>query len=250
MIIDVHCHLGWDYTFEENFPKELLVDKLGMVDIQIVQPGTTHTLQDAREQHDAIAALCAEYPGRFFGMAAPNPHLPGSQYEDEIKRCVEELGFTGIKLHAFAAAVSPNSAAGHKVFDQARKHGIPVMVHTGTGLPFAGPVALIRAAGEYPDVDIIMAHCGFMMLADEAEAALAARPNIYGDSSWTGGYLLRDWIRRYGHRFMLASDHAQNLGTELAKIRTFGFTDLEQESILAATALKVFHLLAVGEATH
>lgn len=245
MIIDVHAHLGWDYTFEEEFPKDLLVDKMDKhgVDVQIVQPGTTHNLSDAKLQHDAIASLIKEYPGRFLGMANPNPHLGGSEYEDEISRCVEELGFVGIKLHTYSTAVHPNSSLGRKVFNAARKYGIPVMVHTGSGMPFASPVNLIGVASDYSDVKIIMAHCGTMLLADETSAALASCPNIYGDTSWSAGYLIRNWIRTYGNRMMLASDLGENLETELAKIRTWGFTEEEKESMLEKTAVKVFNLM-------
>lgn len=244
MIIDVHVHLGWDYTFEEDFPRELLVNKMNNhgVDIQIVQPGTTHNLADARRQHNAIHELCRSYPGRFYGMANPNPHLDGSQYEDEISRCVEDLGFMAIKLHTYATAVHPNSTLGRKVFSAARKYQIPVMVHTGSGMPFASPVNLIGVAADYPDVKIIMAHCGTMLLADETAAAFASCPNIYGDTSWTAGYLIRNWIRAYGPRMMLASDQGDNLETELAKIRTYGFTADEQTSMLETVAIEVFNL--------
>jgi len=116
------------------------------------------------------------------------------------------------------------------------------MVHTGSGMPFASPVNLIGIAKEYPDVKIIMAHCGMSLLADEAAEAMASCPNIYGDTSWTKGFLIRKWVRKYGSRMMLASGHAENIGTELAKIRTYGFTEDKQESILGKTALEVFKL--------
>lgn len=244
MIVDVHCHMGWDFTFEEAFPKDLLIRKMAEhnIDVQIVQPGTTHSLEEGRKQHDAIAELCREYPGRFYGMANPDPHLTGTAYRDEIARCVEELGFIAIKLHTYASAVHPNSEKGRKVFDCAREFGLPVMVHTGSGLPFAAPVNLINVARDYPDVKIIMAHCGTMLLADEAAAAFSSCPNIYGDTSWTAGYLLRNWVRTYGNRIMFASDLAENAATELEKVRTWGFTQEEQEYILGATASEVFKL--------
>lgn len=244
MIIDVHTHLGWDFTFEEDFRLDSLLYKMHdyQVDIQIVQPGVTHNLSGAIQQHDAIAKLCRSYSGHFFGMANPNPHLEGTAYEDEIRRCVEELGFVAVKLHPYACAVHPNSKAGRKVFDIARKCGIPVMVHTGSGMPFASPVNLIDVAKEYSDVKIIMAHCGMSLLVDEASEAFSSCPNIYGDTSWTKGYLIRRWVRKYGPRLMLASDHAENIGTEIAKIRTYGFTEAEQVSIFETTAVEVFKL--------
>jgi predicted TIM-barrel fold metal-dependent hydrolase len=244
MIIDIHVHLGWDFTFDENFPKEALIEKMSTlnVDVQIVQPGTCHDLSTVKEQHNAIAELCNSFPSHFFGMANPSPHLSSEAYQDEISRCVEDLGFTSIKLHPMASGVNPNSKSGRKAFNAAQKYGIPVLVHTGPGFPFADPVNLVQLAKEFSEVKIIMAHCGGLVFAGNAARALASCPNIYGDTSWTPGYLIKDWIRDYGPRLMFASDHADNTETELAKIKTVGLTEEEQKSILETTALEVFPL--------
>ena len=242
MIIDVHCHLGWDFSFDEEFKKELLIQKMEHVDIQIVQPGQTHTIEDARKQHDDIAALCREYPGRFYGMANPNPHLPAGQYEDEVARCVGDMGFIGIKMHTYAAAVHPNGTAGHRVFKTARKHGVPVMIHTGSGMPFASPLNIINPAKAFPDVNMIMAHLGTMLLADEVDFCFGQCANIYGDTSWTAGYLLRRYIRGFGDRLMLASDLADNLQTEIAKIGSIDLTAEEQEAVRCGTAKKIYKI--------
>jgi len=242
MIIDVHSHLGWDYSFDESFEKEPLIQKMGQVDIQIVQPGTTHNIDDARRQHDEIAGLCKEYPGRFYGMAAPNPHLPGGQYEDEVGRCVGALGFVGIKMHTYGAAVHPNGAAGRRVFDAARAHGVPVMIHTGSGMPFASPINVIKPAKEYPDVKVVMAHLGTMLLADEVDFVFSQCANVYGDTSWTAGYILRRYIRGFGDRLMLASDLADNLQTEIAKIKSIGLSAEEQDAVFYKTAKKIYKL--------
>jgi len=244
MIVDVHVHLGYDYTFDEDFTRDEIIEKIDTygVDVQIVQPGTCHDLETVREQHDAIAALCREFPKKFFGMANPSPHLKTEQYNDEISRCVEELGFVAVKLNTIAHGVNPNTKAGRRVFDAAQKYRIPLMVHTGAGVPFAGPVNLIGMAKEYPYVQIIMAHCGMIIFANEAVAVFDACENVYGDTSWSPGFFIKNWLRTYGHRLMLGSDHADNIGTELAKIRTVGLTPEEQESLLGGTAAQVFKL--------
>ena len=42
MIVDVHVHLGYDHTFDEDFTREEIVEKIDAygVNVQIVQPGT------------------------------------------------------------------------------------------------------------------------------------------------------------------------------------------------------------------
>ena len=245
MIVDVHVHLGFDYTFNENFTKDEIEKKIDNhgIDVQIVQPGTCHDLETVKQQHNDIASLCEEYPGKFYGMANPSPHLPKEQYDDEIVRCMEELGIVAIKLHPFAHGVNPGSPSGRKAFEAARRHGVPLMVHTGAGAPFAGPVNLIALAKEYSDVKIIMAHCGMILYANEAAAVFDACENVYGDTSWSPGFFIKNWVRVYGHRIMLGTDHADNTGTELAKIRTVGLTLEEQELVMGRTAEKVFNLM-------
>jgi predicted TIM-barrel fold metal-dependent hydrolase len=244
VIIDTHVHLGYDYTFDEDFTKKELLQKMGeyQVNVQIVQPGTCHDLETVKRQHDDIAALCREHPGHFYGMANPSPHLETGRYYDEISRCIEDLGFIAVKLHPFAHGVNPNLKSGRMVFEAARKYSIPLMIHTGSGLPFAGPVNLVSLAKEYSDVTIVMAHCGQIILANEAAAAFESGSNVYGDTSWTPGFLIKNWSRVFGSRFMFGSDHADNTGTELAKIRTVGLTTEEQRAILETTARMVFNL--------
>ena len=244
MVVDVHVHMGWDHTFDEDFTREELIEKMETchVDVQVVQPGACHDIESVRGQHDAIAELTREYPGRFFGMTNPSPHLPGTLYEDEIKRCIEELGFVGIKVNTIASGVNPNSKAGRKGVAAARNYGVPLMIHTGAGIPFASPVNLISLAEEFPDLNIVMAHCGEMVFANEAEVAFAACQNILGETSWTPGFIVKSWIRKFGNRFMVGSDHADNMATELKKYETVGLSDEERNALLGETALDVYKL--------
>lgn len=245
MIIDVHAHLGWDCVFDENFTEEeqmIKHDRHG-ISKTILQPGTCHDIETVRKQHDEIAAVARKYPGQFFGMANPNPHLEDAIYENEVRRCVEELHFVSIKMHSFAHAVNPAGKDGRKVFRLASELGVPVMVHTGSGIPFANPSNLISAAEEYPDVKIIMAHCGQMVLSGEVSTVMKHCGNIYADVSWTGGFLVRHWVHDFGaNRFMFGSDHADNACTELSKIKSCGIGEEEQEWILHKTAEAVFKL--------
>lgn len=243
MIIDVHAHLGIDCVFDETFTRQELEEKHldHGIDISIVQPASCHDLESVRSQHDEIARLAAEFPGRYYGMANPNPHLPSAIYEAEVRRCVEELGFVGLKIHTFAHAVNPAGRDGRKVFELARKLDIPVMIHTGAGIPFANPTNLIPIANDYPDVKIVLAHCGMMIMAGEMPIVLKNRPNVYADITWTGGFMVRRWSETFGaDRFLYGSDHADNAGSELAKVRTSGIPQEHQDWILAKSALSVY----------
>jgi len=244
MIVDVHVPLGTDYTFDEEFRREDLLAKIAeyAVDVQIVQPGTCHDLASVQAQHDAIAALCSAHPGRFLGMANPSPHLPRAAYHAEVRRCVRDLGFVALKLHPLGHGVRPGSRDGREAFVAAAENGVPLMVHTGNGYPFAAPLEVLPLAREFPDLTVIMAHMGNITYAVEAARVLEECPNTFGDTSWSPGYMLERWTRQYGARLMLGTDHAENTGTELAKIRTTRLTPAEQDDILGGTAARLFGL--------
>lgn len=243
MIIDAHAHLGYDEIFDEDFTEAELLESQeeNGIDVTLVQPAVVHDLATVQRYHDAVADLCARYPGRFYGMANPNPHLPGDEYEREVQRCVQDLEFVGIKLHPFGHAVNPCGRHGRRVFAVADALNVPVMVHTGNGLPWAAPALVAPLAEQYPNLPIVIAHAGSMMCAGEAGQLAARYANVYLEPSWTGGFLIREWVRHLGaRRVMFGSDHADNAATELAKFRSIGLDEDELAFTLGETASEVF----------
>jgi predicted TIM-barrel fold metal-dependent hydrolase len=170
-------------------------------------------------------------------MANPNPHLPHDAYEREVERCVRDLGFVGVKLHPLAHAVNPRGRHGCRVFDVAAGLGVPVMVHTGLGIPWSAPSLLDGPAERYPELPLIVAHAGGGIFAGEA-AALAARfPNVYLECSWAAGFFIRHLVEVAGaDRLMFGSDHADNACVELAKLRSLGLDPADLARILGQTA--------------
>jgi uncharacterized protein len=244
-VVDVHAHLGDDQIFEHEFTRDELLHgqaKNGVA-ATIVQPASVADIATVQAQHDAIAALAAELPGRFFGMAGPNPRLPEADYFAEVRRCVRELGFVGLKLHTLAHATSPISRAGRRAFEVARALGVPLMIHTGSGIPWAAPALIGGVAREFSDVRVVMAHSGMMVLAAEALIVAQACPNVVLETSWTGGPFVRRFIRTLGSdRVVFGSDHGDNVATELTKHRTIGLTDTEVARVLGETAVEVYGL--------
>jgi len=246
MIIDAHTHIGFDYVFEEYHTAEDLARsmELNKIDISIVQPGTTLDLDTARDQHNAIADLAKEMPNRIFGMATLYPRIPEAGYRDELERCVKKLGFVGIKLHPLAHAISPAHKASKKVFTNALELGIPVMIHTGDGIPWALPSSAIPIAKQFPDLKIILAHCGGGTFADEAALAASVCDNIYLETSWLPSTTILELCRNVGaDRMMFGSDMALNAASELAKYRSIGLTEEEFQWCLYKTSAKVFKLV-------
>lgn len=247
MIIDAHAHLGFDEIFDDDFTEAALLEyqQQNGIDVTLVQPATVHDLAAVRAQHDVIADLVRRYPGRFYGIANPNPHLPGDAYAREVTRCIAELGFVGIKVHPLAHAVNPLGRHGRRAFALAAELGVPVMVHTGNGLPWAAPSLLAPLAESHPQLNIILAHAGGMICAAEATLLAEKYPNVYLELSWIAGFLISDWARSLGaQRVMFGADHTGNAATELAKYRSLGLTAEELSWVEGRSAAAVFTRIA------
>jgi predicted TIM-barrel fold metal-dependent hydrolase len=138
---------------------------------------------------------------------------------------------------------SPLMANADKVFDVAADLGVPVIVHTGLGAPWAQPSLSIPQARRHPELPIILAHAGFAIYTDEAYVAADVCPNIYLEPSWcmVGG--LKMLVNKIGsERIMFGSDLPDNLPVELAKYRAAGLSEKELENCLGGTAMKLFGL--------
>jgi uncharacterized protein len=242
-VIDTHAHLGECCVFGLISTEEELIRRMDEngVDATIVQPYPG--AKESRKTHDQIVELCAKYPGRFFGLASMSPHGDHDAYRREIERCVKDLGFVGVKLHTIGHGVNPLSEDGDMVFATAHDLGIPAMVHTGPGVPFALPALCIPAARKYPGLNIILAHAGFAVFSAEAQVAASVCGNLYLETSWCIGEDIRWMINTIGaDRVMMGADLPSNVPVEIAKYRALDLDAATYDQVMGGTAVSVFKL--------
>ena len=242
IIRDAHAHLGTCNVFDLDVSFESLLGAMDTNEVKtaLVQPFPG--CEEPRKLHDRIAEMSAQYPERFYGVTSINPHL-GDACLKEIKRCVKDLGFVGVKLHTIGHAVLPTSRDALKVFELANDLGVPVLVHTGTGVPFALPSLCLPAARRFPDLMLVLCHAGHTVFAVEAIIVAKEAPNIYLEPSWCTSVQLRRMIRELGsERVLMGSDLPDNLATEIAKAKLIGLTDAELSDYLGGSALRIFGL--------
>jgi predicted TIM-barrel fold metal-dependent hydrolase len=242
-VVNAHAHIGdsriWDVEMSED---ELLatMDQHG-VDVSLVMPSAG--CRDAAAMHDRIAALGEAHPGRITGIVHINPHTDRPILEAEARRCVEDLGFVGIKIHPLGYGVDPRSRDAEAIFEVARDMSIAVMIHTGSGLPWGLPSVWIPHAQRFPDVKVVLAHAGMGVFTSEAHLAASLCPNVYLETSWAKPGELLWLIRDLGpQRVMFAADMVSNMAVELYKYRAIGLTQDELEWCLGRTATTVFGL--------
>ncbi|MGI9862119.1 amidohydrolase family protein [Moorella naiadis] len=243
IIIDTHAHLGLCRIFELDIKSEDLIRTMdeNNIQISIVQPNPG--APDIHAAHIEVANLATKYPGRIFGMACFNPHVDEDEYLKDVNWAIKDLGFKGVKLHTNGFSISPISKDAEKVFKAAHKLQIPVMIHTGAGMPNASPALCIPPAKQYPDLNIILAHSGMGIYTAEAIVAAMECKNIFLETSWCLSIELKSLVNKIGaERVMFGSDGLENVPVELTKYRVAKLTEKQLEQCLGKTAMEIFKL--------
>lgn len=243
--IDVHAHLGNDVVFDHSITEQTLLDGYRDTIVQgaIVQPSLPRfSIEANREIHDRIARFCECKEMKIWGMASIYPHFTYEEYREEAYRCVKELGFVGMKLTPIGHACDPESEDGMRTFAVANELGVPMMVHTGSGIPFSSPMHVLKAAKKYPELKIVLAHAGMGIMAREAVILAKLCPNIYVEPTWIGVADMRMIYEELGPEKMLfSSDHVNNVPVQLETLRTV-IPEADMEQILYKTAEEVYKI--------
>lgn len=248
MIIDAHSHLGYDVVFDEEQDENDLLDtyKKNHVEGAIVQPFICRPyLEDTMAIHNRIAAFCNnnKQGPKLWGMISLNPHFRPEDYEKEATRCAKQLGFVGIKIPTIANAIHPSSIDGMHVFEVAKMLGLPVMIHTGIGTPFADPMSAWKAVKAFKEVKTILAHAGSGLMVEQASIMARKFDNVYLEPSWLPGPFITSLVKDVGaEKIMFSSDICANLKIELEKYRCVVKKPHDFERIMSGTAIEVFEL--------
>jgi len=173
--IDVHTHLMsqalTDMLTGGGVPASTAEDLIAHLDEANVQKAIVLSLgywglpddSNVAPENDYTAAEVAKYPDRLIGFCGINPLYESAV--GEIDRCLDLPGMVGIKLQMVASGVDweneEHVAAVSDVLDKARERDVPVLMHVaGPPLDDDGIMNVYRVLGTYPNVRLVLAHCG------------------------------------------------------------------------------------------
>ncbi|MFX1428522.1 MAG: amidohydrolase family protein [Promethearchaeota archaeon] len=212
MIIDTHCHI-WE---EKYIPEDLItvlhsIAKLMNYDLKLILDAGPERLvsemDDAgidktvifgvdyeflfkgkisyREYNDMVAGYVNKYPDRLIGFAAIDPRR-GKNAIQELERCIDELGFKGVKLWPLTGFY-PDDLKFYPFYERVEDLGATILCHTGMGpsktyLKYNRPMYVDTIAVDFPRINIIMAHMGDPWYSEAITVAFK-NPNVYLDIS-------------------------------------------------------------------
>ncbi len=175
--IDAHNHIGIRLGASQTGAE--LVAKL---DAAAVDKAVIFPFVEGHVDNNVIADAAGQFPDRLIPFCNVNP-WHGEAAVEELRRCVEDLGFKGVKLHP---TLQGYRLGDHKlvdpIFSAARDLGIVVTSHGASDL-YNNPGEFAEMGRAFPTVPLLMVHMGMFWSTEHAIEVAAAHANVYLDTS-------------------------------------------------------------------
>ncbi len=214
MRIDTHVHIGGEKVgFAMTEEMVLTAMEKYRIDFMLVSNGDAVEVDHEQKlipaefqvsQEEAlrrVIAFARKHPGKI-GVGVWVKPLTETVTEELEQLIAENRDIIyALKLHPFHSKVSPVDERTLPYLELAKKYGLPVVSHTGTGEEDS-PVHVYEAALRYPEIPFVMVHMGLGSDNKEALELLGRADNLYGDTAWVPMETTIEAIRRYGSRKM------------------------------------------------
>lgn len=201
--------------------------------------------------NDEVAGFVAQASDRLVGIGSVDISKPMAAVR-EVRRCVQELGFKGIRVLPWLWDAPPTDRRFYPVYTACAELGVPFCTqigHTGPLMPseHGRPLYLDRVALDFPELTIVGGHIGYPW-TEEAVAVATKHENVFIDTS---AYAARRYpteivryLREHGRRKVLfGSNYPQMTPAKAIEgLDTLGLDDEALALFLAANARRVYKL--------
>lgn len=233
-------------------PIELTIAAMDAAGVRVGVLSAWHGPDGSLISNDEVAAHLQRHPDRFVGLAAVDLRDPVRAVR-ELRRCVRELGFKGLRVLPWWWGLPPNDRRYYPLYAECVELGVPFCTqvgHTGplrtseTGrpIPYLDDVAL-----DFPDLTIVAGHIGYPW-TEEMVALARKYPRVYIDTS---AYTVKRYppeLVRYlkadgWKKVLFGSNFPMILPAQaLTDLDTLGLDERAREAFLAGNARAVFGL--------
>jgi len=211
----------------------------------------TNPLITGTSPNDRVAQFCRANE-RLIPFANVNPFVTANMVS-ELRRCVSDLGFRGLKLYPTYQHFYANDVRLYPLYAEAQRLGVPIMVHTGSSvfrgarLKYGDPLYLDDVVVDFPELTIIMAHSGRGFWYDAAFFLTQLHPNIYMEITGLPPQKLPTYfpnLERNADKIIFGSDWpaVTDIKGNMATIRRLTITEESKAAILGGNAARVLGL--------
>ena len=238
-VYDAHTHLGTARHSGRECDAGTMLRRMDAAGVERSLLIPFPVVDDVRAAHEEIAGAVRAHPDRFTGCACVPPFAAG--FAEEVRRCADGLGFRALKLQPQFHGLNPLSRRSDFFFEAAAVNGMVVVVHTGSGAPFALPSLYIAAARRFPELPIVLGHAGGPVYFGEAIVAAGVCPNVWIELSSLMPHQVREVLENVApSRLMIGSDLPENVAVEIGKIVALEASEGAREEILWRTPRRLF----------
>jgi len=209
-----------------------------------------------RGTNDWIARFTAQHRSRLLPVGSVDASTE-KDVRSEIRR-VLDLGIRLIKIHPPHQWFSPN-AYRHELpgladlYAECQARNIPVMFHTGTSIfpnarnVYADPMPVDDVAIDFPELRIILAHCGRPLYGETAYFLARRHPNVSVDLSGIPPAALLRYVPRLSEIATKAlwgtdwpSPGVVSMSRNVEQFRALGLGREVEKAILWGNAVRIF----------
>ncbi len=245
LIIDTHVHIGRGEQLSDSYQIDCDADtilsamKEAGVDKTCIMPVAYRDYENAIQE---VRAAAAAHPEQLIPFARANLR-DEERAVPQLRRCLEEYGFRGVKIHPDVDGFPTRS-----IMALLSDGEVPLLLHAPAEPRIAD--AITHLARSYPRVPVICGHMGsfgslFPTFVKYYATEARGIANLYLDTAFV---LLHQWIREAVEicgpdKVLFASDGpVGHPALVLKQIELCHFSEAENEIILGANAKKLLRL--------
>jgi predicted TIM-barrel fold metal-dependent hydrolase len=208
--------------------------------------------QGALIDNDEVASFVREHPRRLSGLASVNLASPMHAVR-ELRRCVQELGFRGLRIVPWLWGLPPDDRRYYPLYAECIELDVPFCLQVGhTGpllssepgrpIPYLENVAL-----EFPELRVVAGHIGAPWTQEIISLATKFQ-NVYVDTSaYKAKRFPADFVEfmrgRGAKKVMFGTNYPMlTAGACLEGLEALGLSDEARALFLHGNARKVFKL--------
>jgi hypothetical protein len=208
--------------------------------------------QGALIDNDEVASFVREHPERLLGLASVDLASPMGAVR-ELRRCVHELGFRGLRIVPWLWGLPPDDRRYYPLYAECIELDVPFCLqvgHTGpllTSEPGRPIPYLENVALEFPELRVVAGHIGAPW-TQEIISLATKFPNVYVDTSaYKAKRYPADFVEfmrgRGAKKVMFATNYPMLTPSAcLEGLESLGLGDEATELFLHGNARKVFKL--------
>jgi len=191
------------------------------IDMAVTMPYFGDWTEDYMPQNRYVADAQKKYPDRLVGFCWLNPKY-GQKAIDDLETCINKLGLRGVKLGPRYDGYLPYGW-GYELllnsfYEKVSKLEVPMIIHCSGPSELETPSMISIVADKFPDIKIIMTHCGGPRMEIDSGALISRFRNLYGETSEThSSFAIVTIINQAGADKVLFGSDTPFIGPEIEK---------------------------------